>query len=151
MLQEQITLLRLIGEQHAPETHLISIILQRLLGEREKISVLGTDYDTRDGTCIRDYIHVIDLAEAHIHIKALDALLADIVDTALYNLGNGKGYSVKEVIKTCESVTGRKAVIEYTDRRPGDPARLVASSDKIFSELGRKVSRGLNEIIESAW
>ena len=89
------------------------------------------------------------MAEAH--IKALDALLAGIVDTALYNLGNGKGYSVKEVIETCETVTGRKATIEYTDRRPGDPARLVASSDKIFSEIGWKASRGLTEIIESAW
>ncbi|MFJ7974819.1 UDP-glucose 4-epimerase GalE [Peribacillus sp. NPDC096379] len=138
-----------IGEQHNPETHLIPIILEHLLGEREKISVFGTDYDTADGTCIRDYIHVTDLAEAH--IKAVDALLVGTVQTALYNLGNGKGYSVKEVIETCETVTGRKATIEYTNRRPGDPARLVASSDKIYKELGWKASRGLTEIIDSAW
>lgn len=138
-----------IGEQHEPETHLIPIILHHLLGKREIVSVFGTDYDTEDGTCIRDYIHVTDLADAH--IKALDALLTCKVDKALYNLGNGKGYSVKEVIETCEAVTGRKATIEYVERRPGDPARLVASSDKIFKELDWKASRSLNEIIEDAW
>jgi len=139
----------LIGEDHQPETHLIPIILQHLLGEREKISVFGTDYDTPDGTCIRDYIHVTDLAKAH--ILALQALINGTVKTATYNLGNGKGYSVKEVIDMCEKVTGKQASIEYTDRRPGDPARLVASSEKIYRELGWKAQYSLEEIIASAW
>ncbi|ARA98326.1 UDP-glucose 4-epimerase GalE [Geobacillus thermodenitrificans] len=138
-----------IGEDHNPETHLIPLILQHLLGQREKIAVFGTDYDTPDGTCIRDYIHVTDLAKAH--ILALEALLTGKKKTAVYNLGNGLGYSVKEVIETCEKVTGRKAVIEYTDRRPGDPARLVASSQKIEEELGWKAEYSLEQIIESAW
>ncbi len=138
-----------IGEDHKPETHLIPIVLQHLLGQREKISVFGTDYDTPDGTCIRDYIHVTDLAKAH--ILALEALLSGKKKTAIYNLGNGLGYSVKDVIETCEKVTGRKAVIEYTDRRPGDPARLVASSQKIYEELGWKAEYSLDEIIASAW
>jgi UDP-glucose 4-epimerase len=138
-----------IGESHNPETHLIPIILQQLLGEREKISVFGTDYDTPDGTCIRDYIHVTDLAKAH--ILSLEALLKGTLKTATYNLGNGLGYSVKEVIQTCENVTGIKANIEYADRREGDPARLVASSQKIYEQLGWKAERSLKEIISSAW
>jgi UDP-glucose 4-epimerase len=138
-----------IGENHNPETHLIPIIIQQLLGEREKISVFGTDYDTPDGTCIRDYIHVSDLAKAH--IRSLEALLNGTLKTATYNLGNGLGYSVKEVIQTCENVTGKKANIEYTDRREGDPARLVASSQKIYEQLGWKAERSLKEIISSAW
>ena len=138
-----------IGERHDPETHLIPIILQHLLGQREKISVFGTDYDTPDGTCIRDYIHVTDLANAH--ILALNALLENKKSTATYNLGNGKGYSVKEVIETCEKITGIKANIEYADRRPGDPARLVASADKIYKELGWQANINLEDIISSAW
>jgi len=138
-----------IGENHNPETHLIPLILQHLLGMRDKISVFGTDYDTPDGTCIRDYIHVTDLAEAH--IIALHALLSNEKKTATYNLGNGLGYSVKEVIDMCERVTGKQATIEYTERRPGDPARLVASSEKIARELGWKATRSLEEIIASAW
>lgn len=138
-----------IGEDHHPETHLIPLILQHLLGLRDKISVFGTDYDTPDGTCIRDYIHVTDLAEAH--IIALHALLSNEKKTATYNLGNGLGYSVKEVIDMCERVTGKQATIEYTERRPGDPARLVASSEKIARELGWKATRSLEEIIASAW
>ncbi|KIQ93746.1 UDP-glucose 4-epimerase [Anoxybacillus thermarum] len=138
-----------IGEDHHPETHLIPLILQHLLGLRDKISVFGTDYDTPDGTCIRDYIHVTDLAEAH--ILALHALLSDEKKTAVYNLGNGLGYSVKEVIDMCERVTGKKATIEYTERRPGDPARLVASSEKIARELGWQATRSLEDIIKTAW
>ncbi|MFD9628192.1 UDP-glucose 4-epimerase GalE [Peribacillus muralis] len=138
-----------IGESHDPETHLIPIILQHLLGQREKISVFGTDYDTQDGTCIRDYIHVTDLAKAH--IIALQALLSGKKSTATYNLGNGKGFSVKDVIDTCEKVTGVKPNIEYADRRPGDPARLVASAAKIYEDLGWKAAIDLEEIIESAW
>jgi UDP-glucose 4-epimerase len=138
-----------IGEKHDPETHLIPIILQHLLGEREHIAVFGSDYDTPDGTCIRDYIHVTDLAKAH--ILALEALLTGQKETATYNLGNGLGYSVKEVIETCENVTGKKANVIMSDRREGDPARLVASSDKIYRELGWKAEYSLDEIISSAW
>jgi UDP-glucose 4-epimerase len=138
-----------IGESHDPETHLIPIVLQQLLGEREKVSVFGTDYDTPDGTCIRDYIHVTDLAAAH--ILALEALVSGKKSAEVYNLGNGMGYSVKEVIETCEKVTGRKANVEMADRRPGDPARLVASSEKIYNELGWKAERNLEQIIADAW
>jgi UDP-glucose 4-epimerase len=138
-----------IGEDHHPETHLIPIILQHLLGKRESISVFGSDYPTEDGTCIRDYIHVTDLAKAH--ILALDALLSGKKETATYNLGNGLGYSVKEVIETCEKVTGKTANAIMADRREGDPARLVASSEKILQELGWKAQYTLEKIISSAW
>ncbi|MFJ8259751.1 UDP-glucose 4-epimerase GalE [Peribacillus asahii] len=138
-----------IGESHDPETHLIPIILQHLLGKRKKVSVFGSDYNTRDGTCIRDYIHVTDLA--HAHILSLNALLTGKKQTATYNLGNGTGYSVKEVIEACEAVTGRQATIEYVERRMGDPSQLIASSEKINRELGWKAKIKLPEIIESAW
>ncbi|HWO76913.1 MAG TPA: UDP-glucose 4-epimerase GalE [Bacillus sp. (in: firmicutes)] len=138
-----------IGEKHDPETHLIPIVLQHLLGEREHIAVFGSDYDTLDGTCIRDYIHVTDLAKAH--ILGVEALLAGTKETVTYNLGNGLGYSVKEVIDTCEKVTGKKANVVMSDRREGDPARLVASSHKIHEELGWKAKYSLEEIIASAW
>lgn len=138
-----------IGEKHDPETHLIPIILQHLLGQRESISVFGTDYSTEDGTCIRDYIHVTDLAAAH--IKGVEALLDGSKQAETYNLGNGVGYSVKEVIQTCENVTGKKANVVLADRRAGDPARLVASSNKIYEDLGWKAERGLESIIQSAW
>ncbi|WP_050183303.1 UDP-glucose 4-epimerase GalE [Domibacillus robiginosus] len=138
-----------IGEDHDPETHLIPIVLEHLLGQREQISVFGTDYETQDGTCIRDYIHVTDLAKAH--IVAMQGLLSGQLKAATYNLGNGKGYSVKEVIETCERVTGRRAKVELAERRLGDPARLVALSEKIERELGWKAEIGLEAIIESAW
>lgn len=138
-----------IGEKHDPETHLIPIILQHLLGQRENISVFGDDYDTPDGTCIRDYIHVTDLAEAH--ILALKSLIDGKNKAALYNLGNGHGYSVKEVIDMCESVTGKKANVVIADRRKGDPAMLVASSERIYEELEWKAKRNLEEIIETSW
>lgn len=138
-----------IGESHDPETHLIPIVLQHLLGKRDQVSVFGSDYDTDDGTCIRDYIHVTDLA--HAHIIALEALLTGKKSNEVYNLGNGLGYSVKEVIETCERVTGLKANVVISDRRPGDPARLVASSEKIYAELGWKAERSLEQIIKDAW
>ncbi|MFA1737498.1 UDP-glucose 4-epimerase GalE [Lysinibacillus fusiformis] len=138
-----------IGECHNPETHLIPIILQHLGGQRESISVFGTDYDTPDGTCIRDYIHVTDLANAH--LLALEALLENRIETATYNLGNGRGYSVKEVIETCEGITGKKAKVQYVERRSGDPARLVADANKIYSELGWKARLDIQDIIKSAW
>ncbi|MCM3386886.1 UDP-glucose 4-epimerase GalE [Ureibacillus chungkukjangi] len=138
-----------IGESHTPETHLIPIILQHLVGVREKVSVFGTDYATPDGTCVRDYIHVTDIAKAH--IIALDALLSGKVKNEIYNLGNGQGYSVKEVITACEMVTGLKARVEESERRAGDPGRLVAASKKIETELGWKAEQNLMQIIESAW
>lgn len=138
-----------IGESHDPETHLIPIVLQQLKGARNKVSVFGSDYATEDGTCVRDYIHVTDLAKAH--ISALDSLLEGKNKAATYNLGNGLGFSVKQVIETCERVTGMKANVEMADRRDGDPARLVASSHKILEELGWKAEKNLTEIIESAW
>ena len=136
------------GERHNPETHLIPIILQAAQGAREFIEVYGTNYPTADGTCIRDYIHVIDLAQAHI-------LALDILDerSAIYNLGcGGAGYSVKEVIDAARAVTGREINVKYGDRRAGDPAVLIASSEKIKRELGWQPQRqDLQEIISSAW
>jgi len=138
-----------IGESHNPETHLIPIILQHLGGQRDSISVFGTDYGTPDGTCIRDYIHVTDLAKAH--LLALEALLSNTIETATYNLGNGNGYSVKQIIETCELVTGKKANVQYAERRAGDPAKLVANAGKIYAELGWKAQLDILDIIKSAW
>lgn len=138
-----------IGEAHDPETHLIPLILQHLAGDRPSISIFGTDYDTPDGTSIRDYIHVTDLARAH--ILALDTLLEGTKKNTIYNLGNGRGYSVREVIEACERITGKKANVTMAPPREGDPARLVASSEKISRELGWKARYSLDEIVESAW
>ncbi len=138
-----------IGEAHNPESHLIPLILQVPLGKREKISVFGTDYETPDGTCIRDYIHVTDLAQAH--ILAVQYLL-DGGDNNIFNLGNGVGYSVREVIDTARKVTGHSIPAEDVLRRAGDPARLVASSEKAKNILGWcPVHNSLEEIIASAW
>jgi UDP-glucose 4-epimerase len=135
------------GEDHTPEYHLIPIVLQAALGKREKVIVFGNDYPTPDGTCVRDYIHVTDLAQAHIlALKALD------LGSRTYNLGNGNGYSVMEVIKTAEEVTGKKINFEIGPRRPGDPAVLIASSDTLKAELGWKPRYGaLRDIISTAW
>ena len=135
------------GEDHQPEYHLIPIILQVALGQREKLTVFGNDYPTPDGTCIRDYIHVTDLAQAHIlSLKALDQ------GSRTYNLGSGNGYSIMEVIETAEEVTGRKITYEIGPRRPGDPAILVAGSNKINRELGWNPRFGaLCDIITTAW
>lgn len=138
-----------IGEDHSPETHLIPLVLAHLLGKREKIFIFGEDYNTEDGTCIRDYIHVNDLAKAH--ILALEALLNERLKNEVFNLGNGKGFSVKEVIQTCEQVTGIKANIVISDRRPGDPDQLVATSEKISSVLGWNAKYSLEDIIQTAW
>jgi UDP-glucose 4-epimerase len=138
-----------IGEDHDPETHLVPIVLQAALGKREEVVIFGTDYDTRDGTCIRDYIHVTDLARAH--ILALKRLRSG-GDSAVYNLGNGKGFSVKEVIESAERVIGRRIKCVEGGRREGDPAVLVASSDKIIAELGWSPEYSeLDGIIDSAW
>ncbi|MGG0175229.1 UDP-glucose 4-epimerase GalE [Gottfriedia acidiceleris] len=138
-----------IGEDHTPESHLIPLILQHLLGQRDSITVFGEDYPTADGTCIRDYIHITDLAGAH--IASLKKMLEQDNFTRTYNLGNGLGYSVKEVIEMCEKVAGLKANVLIGERRAGDPANLVASSQKIYSELGWKTKYKLEEIIQTAW
>lgn len=138
----------LCGEDHEPETHLIPIALQAAAGKRAHVEIYGDDYPTPDGTCIRDYIHVVDLARAH--ILALEALNER---SAIYNLGcGGDGYSVREVIETARRVTGREIPVRVGPRRAGDPAVLIASSEKIKSELGWKPRfQDLEVIIESAW
>lgn len=136
------------GEWHDPETHLIPIILQAAAGLRAHVEVYGDDYPTRDGTCVRDYIHVVDLARAH--ILALGALDEG---SRIYNLGcGGEGYSVNEVIETARSVTGREIQVRMGARRAGDPAVLIASSERIKRELGwQPAMQDLKLIIESAW
>ncbi|MGD0798029.1 MAG: UDP-glucose 4-epimerase GalE [Acidobacteriaceae bacterium] len=136
------------GEAHEPESHLIPLILDVALGRRERIKVFGQDYPTRDGTCIRDYIHVRDLADAH--LLALAAL--ETRDRLIYNLGNGQGFTVREVIESARRVTGRPIAVEECARREGDPAVLVASSEKIQRELGwRPKFAELDTIMASAW
>ena len=136
------------GEAHRPESHLIPIVLQVALGQRDRIKIYGTDYPTPDGTCIRDFIHIADLVEAH--LLALDAL--DSHDELIYNLGNGTGYSVRQVVEAARRVTGEPIRIEEADRRPGDPPRLVAAANRIVSELGWSPRvPGLEQIIDSAW
>jgi UDP-glucose 4-epimerase len=136
------------GELHDPETHLIPIVLQTAAGERKEVEVYGDDYPTRDGTCVRDYIHVIDLARAH--VKALE-ILDD--RSSIFNLGcGGEGYTVNEVVAMAKEITGKEIATRVSDRRPGDPAVLIASSDRIRSELGwRPEFQDLGLIIESAW
>lgn len=138
-----------IGEHHNPETHLIPIILQVALGQRDKIMIFGDDYKTEDGTCIRDYIHVYDLASAH--LLALERLMNG-GESAVYNLGNGKGFSVKEVVEVARKVTGKEIKAEVAPRRAGDPAVLVASSEKAKKELGWNPEfDSLETILETAW
>jgi UDP-glucose 4-epimerase len=138
------------GEDHNPESHLIPIVLQVPLGRRESVQLFGTDYPTEDGTCIRDYIHVADLAEAH--ILALQALADGKVQSGAYNLGNGLGYSNKQVIEACRRVTGHPIPVVEAPRRPGDPAALVASSDRIRRDLGWTPQfPEIEQIVESAW
>lgn len=136
------------GESHDPETHLIPIILQVAAGRRAHVEVYGDDYPTRDGTCVRDYIHVVDLARAHI-------LALDVLDESsrIYNLGcGGRGYTVREVIETARAVTGRDIPVRMGARRAGDPAVLIASSEKIKRELGwQPAMQDLKVIVESAW
>ena len=138
-----------IGEDHDPETHLIPIVFQTAMGLRKEMKVFGDDYNTPDGTCIRDYIHILDLAEAH--ILALKRLQGGAESTA-FNLGNGSGYSVLEVIKTCEEVTGKTVPYQVAPRRAGDPDRLVGNASRAIEELGWKQQYGdLRTIIETAW
>ena len=138
-----------IGEDHDPETHLIPLVLDTALGKRDKLYIFGNDYDTRDGTCVRDYIHVNDLAKAH--TLALEALIQG-KDSRIYNLGNGEGYTVREVIETARKVTNQEIPAENSSRREGDPAVLIASSKKIKEELNWQADYPeLKKIIETAW
>jgi UDP-glucose 4-epimerase len=138
-----------IGEAHNPETHLIPLILQVPNGMRDHVSIFGTDYPTRDGTCVRDYIHVTDLAQAH--ILAVKYLL-DGNESDIFNLGNGVGFTVREVIETAEKVTGKSIKVALEERRAGDPAQLIASSEKAGTILGWKPQHAsLEEIIDTAW
>jgi len=138
------------GEEHEPETHLIPLILDVAIGRRESIRIYGDDYTTPDGTCIRDYIHVSDLADAH--LLALAALEKPSEERLVYNLGNGKGFSVREVIESARRVTGRAIPAEVHPRRAGDPAVLVASSEKAIAELGWKPRyTQLDDILRTAW
>lgn len=137
-----------IGEAHEPETHLIPNILESVLCTNKNLKVFGTDYNTHDGTCIRDYIHVCDLAEAHLmslnHMKKIKGF-------STYNLGNGNGFSVFDIISACESITHKKINFTVEDRRKGDPSQLVASSEKAKKDLNWSPKYGINSIIESAW
>jgi UDP-glucose 4-epimerase len=136
------------GEAHNPESHLIPQVLKVALGQRDHISIFGTDYPTPDGTCVRDYVHVVDLASAH--VAALHALANH--NRLLYNLGSGHGFSVRQVVETSRLVTGHPIPVVESPRRPGDPAVLVASSAKIQGELGWKPRyRDLEQIVASAW
>jgi len=137
-----------IGEDHNPETHLIPLVLQTVLGQRERVKIFGTDYNTEDGTCIRDFVHVIDLAEAHI----LALKMIDEIKNGVYNLGSGQGHSILEVIETSRKVTGREIPAVGGKRRPGDPAVLVASPERAEKELGWEPRyQDLEVIIKSAW
>ncbi len=134
-----------LGEDHRPETHLIPNVLKVALGQRPSLEIYGTDYETPDGTCIRDYIHIVDLARAHILALGADA-------SGFYNLGTGGGSSVREVIAACRKITGRQIDTIEKPRRPGDPPRLIASSEKIKKELGWQPQfQSLDVIIETAW
>ncbi len=133
------------GEDHRCETHLIPNVLKVALGQKEHVEMYGTDYETPDGTCIRDYIHILDLAQAHI-------LALGVEKSAFYNLGTGGGTSVREVIAACERVTGKKIPVVEKARRPGDPPKLIAASEKIQRELGwRPKFQSIEKIVESAW
>lgn len=138
----------ILGEDHNPETHLIPLILQVPLGKRDHISVFGQDYPTRDGTCIRDYIHVEDLASAH--VKAIEYLLNGN-ESNIFNLGSGDGQSVNEMITTSERIVGKEIKKEYVERRPGDPAILIASNKKAKEILGWENKKNLDDIISSAY
>ena len=136
------------GEDHAPEHHLIPVVLQVVLGQRDQVTIFGGDYPTRDGTCVRDYIHVVDLAQAH--ILALGAL--DQLGSRKYNLGNGNGFTNLEVVEMARRVTGHPIPHTIGPRRPGDPATLIASSEKIRAELGWEPRYpSLDQIVGSAW
>ncbi len=135
-----------LGEDHDPETHLIPLVIDAALGRRDALTVNGTDYPTPDGTCLRDYVHVTDLADAHLGVlQRLDQ------GSVTYNLGNGTGHSVLEVIAAVEAVSGLKVPVRFGPRRPGDPAVLVAASDRIRRETGWTPRYGLEDIVRTAY
>jgi UDP-glucose 4-epimerase len=136
-----------LGEDHEPETHLIPLVLRAAAGITDHVKVFGTDYPTRDGTAVRDYIHVDDLGRAH--IMALDAAAPG--RHAIYNLGTGDGSTVREVVEAARNVTGREIPVREEPRRPGDPPELVAAADRIRTELGWEPEKGLDEMIADAW
>ena len=137
-----------IGEDHRPESHLIPLTIQAAMGKRRDIKIYGTDYDTPDGTCIRDYIHIDDLCRAH--LLALDKL--EHGGEFICNLGNQKGHSVREVIETVKSVSGKDVKVTEVSRRPGDPPRLTADATKAKNELGWKIEKpDLEEMVSTAW
>jgi len=137
-----------LGEDHDPETHLIPLVIAAAMGKRDRLTIFGTDYPTPDGTCVRDYVHVLDLATAH--VSALEAL--DGRPVMVYNLGTGCGHSVREVIETVEDVSGLKVPAQEGPRRPGDPPALVSASDKVRRELEWEPAYGsLRQIVETAW
>jgi UDP-glucose 4-epimerase len=136
------------GEDHTPELHIIPIVLEVALGKREKLTIFGNDYPTKDGTCVRDYVHVLDLAQAH--MLAMQGL--DRLGSRKYNLGNGNGFTILELIETAQKVTGRPITYDFGPRRAGDPAILIASSAKIKAELGWEPKyTSLEQIVASAW
>lgn len=137
-----------LGEAHEPETHLIPLVLDAALGIRKSIKIFGTDYPTPDGTCIRDYIHVNDLATAH--IKGIEYLMNGN-ESNYFNLGNGTGFSVREIIDTVKKVTGKNFEVEEVERRPGDPAILIAKSDKARKILNWTPEYGIEDIVKHAW
>lgn len=137
-----------IGESHDPETHLLPIILQAASGKRASIKVFGTDYPTKDGSCIRDFVHVNDLSKAH--ILALEKMFRENISDN-FNLGSGAGFSVKEVISTAKKITGKDIKVDFSERRAGDPAVLVADSAKAQKVLGWQISYNLDKIIQTAW
>jgi len=139
-----------VGEDHTPETHLIPIALDVALGKRQKLQIFGNDYPTPDGTCLRDYVHVTDLASAH--VKAIERLEAGKGGCEAFNLGNGRGFSVLEIIEAVRKVTGRPIPVEFSGRRPGDPAVLVASSRRAEETFGwQRAYPGIEEIVSTAW
>ena len=137
-----------IGEIHDPEAHLIPNILKVLTGEKKELQIFGDDYDTPDGTCVRDYVHIEDLAAAH--LLALEALEKGM-KSDVFNLGSGSGHSVKEIVRAVEKVTGKKVKVKMCPRRPGDPAKLVAGADKARKVLGWEPQHDLESIIRTAW
>ncbi len=139
-----------VGEDHTPETHLIPIALDVALGKRQKLQIFGNDYPTPDGTCLRDYVHVTDLSAAH--VKAIERLEAGKGGCEAFNLGNGRGFSVLEIIEAVRKVTGRPIPVEFSGRRPGDPAVLVASSRRAEETFGwQRAYPGIEEIVSTAW
>jgi len=137
-----------LGEDHDPETHLIPNLMRAILGRGKALTVFGTDYPTPDGTCVRDYIHVEDLCEAH--RLALKWLMKG-KKSGVFNLGTGTGYSIREIIREAESIAGKKVPVKYGPRRPGDPSILVATSEKAKKIIGWKAKKTLRDILETAW